>query len=134
MTVPRELSLTTIDGKITLLQNPAKEVSGSAIVDRTFTITPTDSKSGVRFTSDDGRSFDVGYDSSTKEIYIDRSNAWYEINSTSVHAAPFDAQTKPFEIRVITDTGSIELFVDGGRISITDLLDSTAGPWEPTPF
>jgi hypothetical protein len=35
---------------------------------------------------------------------------------------------------VITDAGSIELFVGGGQVSITDLLDSTAGPWEPTPF
>jgi fructan beta-fructosidase len=134
MTIPRELSLATIDGKITLMQNPVKEISESAIVNRTFTITPTDSKSGVRFTSDDGRSFDVGYDSSSKEIYIDRSNAWYEINSTSIHAAPFDAEQKTFEIRVITDIGSAEVFVDGGRVSITDLLDSAAGPWEPTPY
>jgi fructan beta-fructosidase len=134
MTVPRELSLATIDGKITLMQNPVKEISESAIVNRTFKITPTDSKSGVRFTSDDGRSFDVGYDSSSKEIYIDRSGAWYQVDSTSVHAAPFDAQRKPFEIRVITDVGSAEVFVDGGRVSITDLLDSTAGPWASTPF
>ena len=134
MTIPRELSLATIDGKITLLQNPVKEVSGSAIVDRTFTITPTDSKSGVRFTSDAGRSFDVGYDSDSKEIYIDRSGAWYQVDSTSIHSAPFDAQQKPFEIRAITDIGSVEVFVDGGRASITDLLDSAAGPWETAPF
>ena len=134
MTIPRELSLSTIDGKITLLQNPAKEVSESAIVDRTFTITPTDSKSGVRFTSDDGRSFDVGYDSSTKEIYIDRANAWYEINSTSVHAAPFDAQKKPFEIRVLTDIGSVEVFIDGGRLAITDLVTPRVTHWSESAF
>ena len=134
MTIPRELSLATIDGEITLLQNPVKEISGSAIVDRTFTITPTDSKSGIRFTSDDGRKFEVGYDPQSKEIYIDRSNAWYPINSTSIHASPFDARGDSFEIQVITDAGSVELFVGGGQVSITDLLDSTAGPWEPTPF
>jgi fructan beta-fructosidase len=133
-TIPRELSLATIDGEITLLQNPVKEISGSAIIDRTFTITPTDSKSGLRFTSDDGRSFEVGYDPQSKKIYIDRANAWYPINSTPIHTAPFDARGNSFEIRVITDAGSVELFVGGGQVSITDLLDSTAGPWEPTPF
>lgn len=134
MTIPRELSLAIIDGEITLLQNPVKEISGSAIMDRTFMITPTNSKSGLRFTSIDDRSFEVGYDPHSKKIYVDRANAWYPINSTSIHAAPFDARGNSFEIRVITDAGSIELFVGGGQVSITDLLDSTAGPWEPTPF
>jgi len=134
MTIPRELSLATIDGKITLLQNPAKEISGSGIGDETFTITPNESKSGIRFTSADEKSFDVGYDLAKKEIYLDRRNSWYEIESTAIHAAPFDAHGKPFEIRVITDAGSVELFVAGGRVSITDLLDSAAGPWAASPF
>ena len=134
MTIPRELSLASINGEITLLQNPVNEISGSAIVDRTFMITPTNSKSGLRFTSIDDRTFEVGYDPQSKEIYIDRSNVWYAIESTSIHVAPFDARGNSFEIRVITDAGSIELFVGGGQVSITDLLDSTAGPWEPTPF
>jgi sucrose-6-phosphate hydrolase SacC (GH32 family) len=134
MTIPRELLLATIDGKITLLQNPVQEISGSGIGDETFTIKPNESKSGIRFTSADGKSFDVGYDLAKKEIYVDRSNSWYEIESTAIHAAPFDAHGKPFKIRVITDVGSVELFVAGGRVSITDLLDPTAGPWAASPF
>jgi sucrose-6-phosphate hydrolase SacC (GH32 family) len=67
-------------------------------------------------------------------MYIDRSNAWYEIDSTSIHAAPFEAAGKPFEIRVITDIGSVELFVAGGRLSITDLLLATDSSWSATPF
>ena len=134
MTIPRELSLETIDGKITLLQNPVKEILGSGISDQAFVITSTDTKSGIRFISADGKSFDIGYDPQTKEVYVDRSGAWYGIESTSIHAAPFDADGKTFEIRVITDAGSVEVFVDGGRVSITDLLDSTAGPWATSPF
>jgi sucrose-6-phosphate hydrolase SacC (GH32 family) len=134
MTIPRELSLVTIDGKITLLQNPVKEILGSGISDQTFTITPMGSKTGIRCTNEDGKSFDIGYDPQSLEIYIDRSSAWYEIESTSIHAAPFDARENSFEIRVITDTGSVELFVAGGRLSITDLLLSSATPWAIAPF
>lgn len=134
MTIPRELSLGTIDGKITLLQNPVKEILGSGIGNQRLTITPTAAKSGVRFTNIDGRSFDVGYDPTSKEIYIDRSNCWYAIASTSIHAAPFDAQQKPFEIQVITDIGSVELFVAGGRLSLTDLLLPSGSPWSTTDF
>jgi hypothetical protein len=134
MTIPRELSLVTIDGKITLLQNPVKEILGSGIGDQNFTITPMESKTGIRFTNEDGRSFDIGYDPQRKEIYVDRGSAWYEIESTSRHAAPFDAQENSFEIRVIIDTGSVELFVHEGRVSITDLLLPSATPWAIAPF
>ena len=134
MTIPRELSLVTIDGKITLLQNPVKEILGSGIGDQNFTITPMESKTGIRFTNEDGKSFDIGYDPQRKEIYVDRSSAWYEIESTSRHAASFDAQENSFEIRVITDTGSVELFVHEGRVSITDLLLPSGSSWSTSPF
>jgi sucrose-6-phosphate hydrolase SacC (GH32 family) len=134
LTIPRELSLVTIGGKVTLIQNPVKEILGSGISDQTFVITPSETKSGIRFTNESGKSFDISYDPSSKEIYIDRGAAWYEIESTSMHAASFDADGKPFEIRVITDTGSVELFVAGGRVSITDLVEPSATPWSPAPF
>lgn len=134
MTIPRELSLTTIDGKIHLIQNPVSEILDSAIGDKTFTITPTDTKSGIRFTNEEGSSFDIGYDPIVKEIYIDRSSAWYEIASTAIHGAPYDALEKPFEIRVITDVGSIEVFAAGGLAAITDLVRPSVSPWRSSPF
>jgi sucrose-6-phosphate hydrolase SacC (GH32 family) len=133
MTIPRELSLVTIDGKVSLLQKPVIEINESKINDQRFVITPSATKSGIRFTREDGASFDIGYDSQRKEIYINRTQAWFEINSTSVHAAPFVA-TKPFDIRVITDNGSVEIFVDGGRQAITDLVTPSGSPWSTSPF
>ena len=133
MTIPRELSLMTIDGNVSLLQNPVHEVNESKINDQRFIITPSATKSGIRFAREDGASFDIGYDSQRKEIYVDRTQAWFDINSTSVHAAPFVA-TKPFEIRVITDNGSVEVFVDGGRQAITDLVTPSGSPWSTSPF
>jgi fructan beta-fructosidase len=133
MTIPRELSLVKIDDRITLIQNPVKEINISEVNDQRFVITPSATKSGIRFDREDGASFDIGYDHERKEIYVDRTRAWFEINSTSVHAAPFIA-TKPFEIRVITDNGSVEIFVDGGRLAITDLLLPSSRTWSTTPF
>ena len=133
MTIPRELSLTKIDEHITLIQNPVKEINISEVNDQRFVITPSVTKSGIRFDREDGATFNIGYDHERKEIYVNRTRAWFEINSTSVHAAPFLA-TKPFEIRVITDNGSVEVFVDGGRLAITDLLLPGGSTWLTTPF
>ena len=133
MTIPRELSLIKSDNQITLIQNPVNEINESKINDQRFTITPSATKSGIRFAREDGASFDIGYDSQRKEIYVGRTQAWFDINSTSVHAAPFVA-TKPFEIRVITDNGSVEVFVDGGRQAITDLVTPSGSPWSTSPF
>ena len=133
MTIPRELTLVNLDGEITLRQNPVKEINISEVNDQRFVITPSATKSGIRFVREDGASFDIGYDNERKEIYIDRTHAWFDINSTSVHAAPFIA-TKPFEIRVITDNGSVEVFVDGGRLAITDLVTPKVTHWLPSAF
>ena len=133
MTIPRELTLTKIDNQITLIQNPVKQINISEVNDQRFVITPSATKSGIRFDREDGSSFDIGYDNERKEIYIDRTHAWFDINSTSVHAAPFIA-TKPFEIRVITDNGSVEVFVDGGRLAITDLVTPKVTHWLASAF
>ena len=133
MTIPRELSLVRINGEIALVQNPVIEINESKITDQKFTITPTDEKTGIRFTGENNQSFDIGYDGNRKEIYIDRANAWFDINSTSVHAAHFDA-VGPFEIRVVTDVGSVEVFVDGGRLSLTDLVTTGVARWTTAAF
>ena len=134
MTIPRELSLANIEGKIHLIQNPVSEILDSAIDDKTFTITPSDTKSGIRFTNEDGMSLDIGYDPTVKEIYIDRGSAWHETASAAIHGAPFDAHEKPFEIRVISDIGSIEVFAAGGLAAITDLVRPSVFPWRVSPF
>jgi sucrose-6-phosphate hydrolase SacC (GH32 family) len=134
MTIPRELRLATVDGKITLHQLPVTELSESAIDDRTFTITPSAKKSGIRFTNADGKSFEIGYDSSAHQIYIDRDHCWFDIPSSSIHAATYDSKGEPFEIRVILDSGSVELFVGQGHISITDLLLPSSSTFTATPF
>lgn len=122
MTVPRELTLVTHNSKLTLLQNPVKELATAAVLDHTFVIKPESGKSGVRYARSDGRSVEVGYDASTQMFYLDRTAAWFDFSSTRIESAHFDSQGSEFSVRVIIDSSSIEIFVSGGRLAMTDLL------------
>lgn len=122
MTAPRELTLVTHNSKLTLLQNPVKELATAAVLDHTFVIKPESGKSGVRFARSDGRSVEVGYDASTQTFYLDRTAIWFDFSSTRIESAHFDSQDSEFSVRVIIDSSSIEIFVSGGRLAMTDLL------------
>ena len=122
MTAPRELTLVTQNSKLTLLQNPVKELATAAVLDHTFVIKPESGKSGVRFARSDGRSVEVGYDTATQTFYLDRTAIWFDFSSTRVESAHFDSQDSEFSVRVIIDSSSIEIFVSGGRLAMTDLL------------
>jgi sucrose-6-phosphate hydrolase SacC (GH32 family) len=122
MTTPRDLSLITIDNKVTLIQKPIKEISSTSGALQKFTINPTETKSGIRFTAADKRVIEIGYDSRTKVIYLDRTQMCSDGLVGDIQSAPFDSKNKPFEIEVLLDNGSIEVFVAGGLISISALL------------
>ena len=122
MTIPRELTLVTRDSQLTLLQNPVQEISTSKVFDHTFAITSDEEKSGVRFSRSDGTSVDVGYDPTAKIVYIDRSAMWFDFSTVRIESAPCDLDRGRLTVRVIIDTSSIEVFVNGGAISMTDLL------------
>jgi sucrose-6-phosphate hydrolase SacC (GH32 family) len=122
MTAPRELSLATIDNKITLIQTPIKEISSVAGAVQKFTITPSASKSGIRLSDGENRQIEIGYDSTAKIIYLDRTQMCNDGLAGNIQSAPFNTTDKSFEIDVILDHGSIEIFTAGGSISITALL------------
>jgi levanase/fructan beta-fructosidase len=122
MTIPRELTLVTRDSKLTLLQNPVHEISTPKVFDHTFTITSDREKSGERFSRSDGKWVDVGYDPAAKIFYVDRSAMWFDFSTARIESAPCNLDRGPISVRVIIDTSSIEVFVNGGAISMTDLL------------
>lgn len=134
MTVPRELTLVTHNSKLTLVQNPVKEVVTTTVLDYTFTIKPTSGKSGMRFSRSDGRSVEVGYDADEKIIYLDRTGMWFDFSSHRIESAHFDSRGADFPVRVIIDSSSIETFVSNGRLSITDLLEPGEIPTAITVF
>jgi fructan beta-fructosidase len=122
MTAPRELSLVTIDNKITLIQSPIKEISTIAGAVQKFTITPSAINSGIRLSDADNRQIEIGYDSTAKIIYLDRTQMCSDGLLGNIQSASFDNNNKAFDIEIVLDNGSIEIFVAGGAISITALL------------
>jgi fructan beta-fructosidase len=112
----------TRGSEIHLLQKPVKELVTTSVLDYTFVIKPTSGKSGSRFSRSDGSSVVVGYDADTKMIYLDRTEMWFDFSTARIESAPYDWQGAEFEVRVIIDSSSIETFVCGGQVCVTDLL------------
>ncbi|WP_435355174.1 glycoside hydrolase family 32 protein [Emticicia sp. SJ17W-69] len=65
-----------------------------------------------------------GYDKASKQVFIDRINAGKSDFSTKFakkHFAPF-TDSKTLTIKALIDNSSIEVFVNGGSIALTDLF------------
>jgi sucrose-6-phosphate hydrolase SacC (GH32 family) len=134
MTAPRELSLVTIDNKITLIQTPIKEISTVSGAIQRFTITPQSTKSGIRFTDSDNRQIEIGYDPIEKVLFLDRTQMCSDGLVGGIQSAPFNNENKSFEIDVILDNGSIEILAGGGSISISALLAGSPIDLQATAF
>lgn len=67
----------------------------------------------------------IGYDSATREVYVDRSCAGDQSFSPRFddrHAAPVDADTSQLKLHVFVDTCSVEVFVNEGRVVLSELI------------
>ena len=67
----------------------------------------------------------IGYDPLNSQLYIDRTKSGYvDFNDLfpGVHRAPCDLVGNQLHLRVILDVCSVEVFAQGGRVAITDLL------------
>lgn len=65
-----------------------------------------------------------GYDKATKQVFIDRTNAGksdFSQRFAAKHFAPF-TDVKLLTIKALIDNSSIEVFVNGGSIALTDLF------------
>ena len=134
MTLPRELTLLSKDGKISLAANPVAELDNylgeklsaedkSEQLQIKATISTSEGLSTkLRVTADTGNYFEFGYDAKSKSIFVDRSNAWNEIPSTHIHSARLTGDEKTFDICAIVGSASVEIFAVGGTLVITDLL------------
>jgi fructan beta-fructosidase len=134
MTTPRDLSLIMIDNKVTLIQKPIKEIFSVPGALQKFTITPSETKSGIRLSDSDNRSIEIGYDPTAKIFYLDRTQMCSDGLVGDIQSAPFDCGDKAIEIEVVLDNGSIEIFVAGGQISLTALLAGSPAQLKATAF
>lgn len=154
MTIPRALRLSkTTEGlrlfqtpvkELDILRTPAKKILNQK-VENSFEIkdlpihkeinlvldlgNPKSEDVGVEFSNSLGEKLIVGYDKVKKEVYVDRTNAGKKDFSDKFakrHTAPLVAG-KLIRMQILMDASSVELFVDGGRIAMTD----TFYPTEP---
>jgi len=134
MTLPRELTLISNEGKLYLHANPVAELSKyksekisagdtAELLEISANASTGEGKSTkIRVAGDDGKFFEFGYDAESHSIFVDRTMAWNEIASSHIHSAPVPKDLKTIEMRAIVDRSSIEIFAADGRYVISDLL------------
>lgn len=149
MTVPRKLSLIKTSEGLRLAQMPVSQLetlrlSSTNIPKQTIlNSTSIENKSvlnelnltfdlaastatelGFVLSNSKNEKLVFGYDKATKQIFIDRTNAGKSDFSTKFakkHTAPFN-ESKELTVKALIDNASIEIFVNGGEISLTDLF------------
>jgi fructan beta-fructosidase len=88
-------------------------------------------KSGITVLGDGIHSTVIGYDASTGEVYVDRSNSGttgFHPLFTSVDSAPVALNTDGIvTLRIYVDRSSVEGFAQGGQRTITDQVFPGSG-------
>ncbi len=146
--IPRRLSLKTVDGKPTLISEP---IDVSSLVTATKHVTPTKIAPGSQTVPAAGRSLmiettlnqgtatafgldvrvgngqrtRIGYDTLTGELYVDRTGAGRSDFSPlfpAVHRVKLPLDHGKLELTIFVDSSSVEVFSADGRVSISDLI------------
>lgn len=153
--VPREMALRTVDGQIRLTSKPvgsleslrqkrpaatasgvtvrstSKPLIGPAAKGKALDIEATFSlKDAERFglkvrTGADGEETVIGYDTTTQELYVDRTRSGAgDFNSTfpGVQTAPLKPKDGKVKLRILVDWSSVEVFGGNGEAVITDQI------------
>jgi len=149
MTLPRELSLTKINGEMILVSNLAKELNTIALKPLTSKAALTIDKPEfpvtralpdqfkikfsldrlntytLKFQNDAGEQLLVGYDKEEGRYFIDRTKSGevsFNPNFAKILYAPRLATTANSDITMVFDASSVELFADHGLSVMTSLF------------
>jgi levanase len=155
-TFPRELSLHTINGAVRLVQQPVSQLStlrqpdayntpAVSVTNGTLPLGATgqtldinadlDAGNAARFGLDvrvgSGQYTQIGYDTATQQLYIDRShsgNTGFDPAFYGVQTAPLPLSCGDLKLHILVDASSVEVFADQGQVVLTDQIfpDSTA--------
>lgn len=68
----------------------------------------------------------IGYDAEKGELFIDRTRSGevgFSSDFPGVHAAPYKVEAGAIlNLSLLVDEGSVEVFADGGRVALTDII------------
>ena len=150
MSVPRQLGLTTINGRLQLTQQPVRQLTelrtGKPVVGFHQNIRGTQpagisgatlelagifeagsaKQFGVNVHTGNGELTQIGYDTTTHQVYIDRTKSGdvtfdptFSVRQTA--PLPLDRRGR-LHLHILVDTSSVEVFTDRGQIVLTDQI------------
>ncbi|MGO4548327.1 glycoside hydrolase family 32 protein [Paenibacillus sp. 2TAB23] len=148
MTIPRELTLETVNGIATLVQKPAvelesarkpiltlKNVTASDVAEALQQLhlvsyeihaeLPPNQSLGFKVRVGQFNETIVGVDASANTIYVDRTKSGlhsFHADFLGVHAAKLLSIDEMLALRIFVDAGSVEVFGSEGQAVITDLI------------
>jgi beta-fructofuranosidase/levanase len=156
-TFPRELSLRTINGTPTLIEQPVSQLAtlhdGPAVTadnvsvvngTRPLPVTGETLEIKAELSAGDSRDFGldvrvgdneytrIGYDTATHEVYIDRGHASdVTVDPTfgAVQSAPLPLTNGKLTLHILVDADSVEVFAGQGQVAMTDQIfpEASAG-------
>lgn len=149
--VPRELSLRTIGGRVRLVQQPIAEfarqrgallhqaahativpgahplpVPAAEALELELRLLPTRAGgAGLRLRSDAGEQADIGYDAASGLLYVDRNGAGrhgFHAGFANRQTAPASVPDEGLRLRVLIDRASVTVFGGAGEVVLTSQL------------
>ena len=127
--------LESLESRTTLGLMPPEEARGDLVlIDKsdigTYRFSPRfrmsdDDELVMRFSNDHGEYIDIGYSPIGQEYFIDRRNSGKSDFSkvfAARHTAPAKIDKKIIDMVIYMDQSSVEVFIDGGRVVMTDIF------------
>ena len=149
MTVPRDLGIEKIGDKFFVTSKPVKElnaIDGKAVTMTNIAVTNYDitNKTGklsgagrlsissdklepftITLSNDAGEKVVIGYDKTKNQYFIERTNSGivsFEKGFAAKHTAPRLSVKENFDLTLIIDNASVELFADDGLSVMTEIF------------
>ncbi len=85
---------------------------------------------GLRLVSSNGAAVVIGYDAHQQSFSVDRTNSGvvnFNKDFPARVAAPLKVSGSTLQLRMLGDRDSLEVFADGGRVTMTDLVFAPPG-------
>lgn len=155
MTVPRSLALATLPEGMRLMQKPVEAIArlrdkhlewrGTSVAElnrvlkvaheesfelRTTVARAAGAAVGWKLLAGDGAYTEIGYDGGRNELFADRTHSGVTGFSPSFPArtvAPLPIGEAPLNMTILVDRSTVEVFAQGGRVAMTNLVYPPAG-------
>ncbi|GAB3677287.1 hypothetical protein GCM10027589_47500 [Actinocorallia lasiicapitis] len=132
--IPRELALKTVDGRISLIQEPVRELrtarqasaTGGKVLDLDLKWAARDAdRFGVDLRVGPGQATRVGYDVAAGELYVDRTRSGlvaFNQRFPGVDRVKVPLRDGRLRLRIVLDASTVEVFADDGAAVVSQQI------------